>query len=213
MRRIFALFVVCSMISCGGEEGSESEESTNDTSSEEVSESDAEEEAVEDSDIIVPGSAGMFTLGHPLPTLPEGYKSRKATKTYMEEGEEYEIELHTVYNTIEDLLDLHMQENEDIPVEERAIDEILVHSDFYQTDRGIGVNSTVEEFLEVYPDHKVWYTYVTERCVIEVEELDGVQFVLNSHDLINMPEITSDMIDLSLADFKEGSKIEEIRIF
>lgn len=162
---------------------------------------------------IFPQTVGLFTIGQVIPKLPEGLNKRKAKRTLNEEGEEFEITLFIIYNLVEDMLDLQMEENPEKADADLIITEIMVNSDYYKTDRGIGVGSTIDEFAEVYPDNKIWYTYVSDRYVMETPELPGVQFYLNRADCIEKFEVDSDMVFLKTGDFRQGSKIEKIRVY
>lgn len=193
-------------------------DSEENTSEVEVTSSDEEGEDVslieEHLDLIEPGAIGIFVAGQPIPTdLPEGLKCRKSTLVVSEEGEEYEIPLKIVYSPIEDVLEIQIENNTSKEESDLIIMEMKLQSDFYKTKENIGVGSTIDEFMEAYPDHTIWYTYVSDRCVIETPELEGVQFVLDVNDLLEPVNWSSDMETLDAGEFKEGSKIKSVRVY
>lgn len=210
MKRLLFIALATVFVACG-----ESEESndTNEQSEETVesTEENAEEEFVHvNTPTIEPGVVGMFELGAKVPTLPEDLNSRVGTASA---GEGEEIRTTVIYNSYEDMVDLHMEDNPDGHMEDLHIVEMIVHSDYYQTADKVGVGSTVEHFAEVYPDYEIWHTYVSDRYVLETESLIGVQFLLDFHDCKVTPKNDSEMQALQLTDFREGAKIQSIRVY
>ncbi len=93
-----------------------------------------------------------------------------------------------------------------------TISEIQIVSPKYKTDKGIGIGSTVSDFMVAYPLARVWYTYVSNMYVIETDDVK-VQFVLSESDFTGVkPEITSEISTLQVSDFKPDAKIQYIRI-
>jgi len=214
MKRLLIVAIALTMVACGGSETEEESTDTNIESTESTEESDeSTEEALvhENTPDIAPGSAGMFEIGAKVPGLPEDLSSRVGTAPAGDEGGE--IRTVVVYNHFEDMIDLHMEDNPDAHVEDLHIVEMMIHSDYYKTDDGIGVGTTIEHFAEVYPDYNLWYTYISDRYILETEVLIGIQFLLDFHDCKITPKGDSDMETLELSDFKEGAKIQAIRVY
>ncbi|HET8754341.1 MAG TPA: hypothetical protein VFM59_08260, partial [Salinimicrobium sp.] len=92
------------------------------------------------------------------------------------------------------------------------IGEIIIHSEEFKTKEGIGVNSTLEEFLKTYSESEIWFTYVSDRYVVESPEIEA-QFILNKEDFTGEVEIKSAQVTLKPSDFKQGARIEKIRLF
>lgn len=93
--------------------------------------------------------------------------------------------------------------------------EIMIFSDKFKTEEGIGVGSFIGEFTEKYPDYELWYTYVSDSYVLDRKSQIGQQFLLDPNDFIGDESklYGGDMVTLKPSDFKEGSKIKKIRIF
>ncbi|MCG8577211.1 MAG: hypothetical protein MI810_20175 [Flavobacteriales bacterium] len=202
------------MLSCGG---TTEEEETNQTEEQTVNNETEEEEAevaISNPPVIEPGVVGMFQIGSPVPEdLPEDLKSRKSSITVNEEGSTFDVPVNVIYNSFEDMIDLQMEDNDSQHHEDLWVTEMLIHSSYYQTSKEIGVGSTIQEFIEAYPDYTLWYTYVSDRYILDTPDLDGVQFLLDFHDYTKTPATDSDMTELDPADFKEGAKIWAIRVY
>ena len=94
-----------------------------------------------------------------------------------------------------------------------TINEIVIVSPKYKTIEGIGIGSTIAEFRTAYPDHRLWYTYVSDRFVVEADTLKA-QFIVDKDDYIgNEIELTSEQVDLSLDQFDQQGKIKRVRMF
>lgn len=94
-----------------------------------------------------------------------------------------------------------------------TINEIVIVSPKYKTVEGIGIGTTIAEFRSAYPDHRVWYTYVSDRFVVEADTLKA-QFIVDKDDYTGTEiELTSDQVDLSLEQFKQEGKIKRVRMF
>ena len=77
---------------------------------------------------------------------------------------------------------------------------------------GIGVGSTLEEFVKVFPEYRLWSTYISDQYVVETEGVKA-QFILDKEGLIGTVDYTSDSADLTRGDFKDDTEIISIRIF
>ncbi|GHV38678.1 hypothetical protein FACS1894179_02450 [Bacteroidia bacterium] len=63
---------------------------------------------------------------------------------------------------------------------------IYIASEKFKTVEGIGINSTIEDFAEKYPDYSIYWSYIDDISLLQ----DGVE--------------------LKLSDFKKETKITAI---
>jgi len=165
--------------------------------------------------LISDKSVGEFKIGQQilLPYSSNTYKIEKKIRKERIEGTNLEIlEYHVFENgNLALIIELHYdwetEKHTDI------IDEIWVISEKYKTKEGIGVNSTIDDFVRSYPKNNLWYGYIRERYAIDSENIGDVQFLLNEDDYIPEPEIVSEVTPLKHADFKKNSKIKRIRLY
>ncbi len=199
--------------SCGSSSEEVEESETTDVS--EVVEEQEEEVAITNSFLLEAKACGNFIIGEEVPTLPEGLKMRHFVEAELtDEGPGEELTHNVIFNQLEDVVELIMdhQMNE-AHHEDKDILEMWVLSNYYETADAISVGSTIEEFESAYPDAKLWYTYVSDRYVLETEALPDVHFLLNAEDCLKPPKGNMDMEMMKLEDFKEGSEIVKIRMF
>jgi len=161
-----------------------------------------------------------FFTGNNMPDEAAGYTIEKkiVRRDFEDETDTmvtYTMSVYFIFDNgvnvfeIETAFDFDSKESSDI------IGEITILSDKYKTAEGIGVNSTIQDFITAYPDYTVWYTYISGMYVIETKQLE-VQFLLDGDDYIGKEieiEIESDIIFLKSADFKKDAKIKSVRIF
>ncbi|OEJ98938.1 hypothetical protein A8C32_07045 [Flavivirga aquatica] len=157
--------------------------------------------------LLLNNAAGKFKIGSPIPfpKTSNHYKVRKETQTIIEEGVSVEETVYIVSKGEKNILHLKQGYNS------QNINEITVLSSLFATSKGIGINSTIEDFITQYPNYKIWYTYVSGVYVIETKEINA-QFLLNAKNFIGNPKITSDITVLKKEDFKPGTKIIKIRM-
>lgn len=211
--RLLSLSLISLIIlgSCGGDNHEENTEETTDTSTM-VTEVTEEPEII-NSILIEPYHVGIFSIGQIVPTLPEELKSRKGNLTVSDEGEETTYELCIIFNNLEDLVDLQLEENANLHYEDKTVTEMIVHSNYYETSAGIHVGSTIQDFIEAYPDYTIWYTYISDRYVMETPALENVQFMLDGNDYLKQPKGDSDMEILDQANFAGDADIKSIRVY
>lgn len=165
---------------------------------------------MEENLLISNGGAGSFELGKSISEVYELFEIEKTTQTRIAEGQKIKETVYIISeNGKHEILlkpQLNSAENKDL------IGEIIIVSEDYQTAKGIGVNSTLTEFQKVYPDHKIWYTYVSDRYILETPELEA-QFFLDEKDFTGEIKITSAQEPLKASEFVKGTKIQKIRLF
>lgn len=158
---------------------------------------------------------GPYLLDEPIPDQIGNYTIKKEMLTKDTEEGPYEYPAYVVTENGQNVLNFGLQyDYEAQKYIDDVIGEITIFSDKYKTDDGIGVNSTIGEFLKQYPNHRVWYTYVTDMFVIECKELGLVQFILDGDDYKGSTDLySSDMVTLKASEFNKDGKIKEVRIY
>ncbi len=173
-----------------------------------------EKKLINENYLLLDNSAGKFKIGNqiPFPETSDNLKIKKETQTRMtEEGPEEET-LYIVNENSKDILSIKPEYNFETGNYTQIIEEIIILSDKFKTLDGIGVNSTIQEFIKTYPNYKIWYTYISGMYVIETEEINA-QFILSEKDFIGNLNVKSDMTTLNKTDFNSTTKILKIRIF
>jgi len=208
---VYSFAAIGLLISCGGS----SEENTTTTEQKDtVSQEPAmtEESGVENSFVLESAKVGVFKIGEPLSTLPSELNSREATATISENGENTEHLQHVVFNSLEDVVELVMEKNDAKADEDLVIQEMRVISNYYETNDGIKVGSTVSQLLEKYPDAKLYYLGSRSEIIAETPAYTGVQFVINPVACTKKVSGKKD-ITLSKSSFNEDARIEYIRVY
>ena len=209
------LIIPLSFMSCGGSEESEGADSNEETSTENTSEEETvDAEPPENTFAIGTEMVGIFRVGEAVPDpLPEELKSRHFLETDVDDSGKSEEHTHNViFTMLEDVVELTMEKGSDKHHEDKHITEMLVLSNYYQTDQGIGVGSTIEEFKEVYPDMSVWYDKVHDRYHLETEILVGVQFLFDAEDVKREARGSADHQEINASYINEGADIDKIRV-
>ncbi|ANQ50383.1 hypothetical protein MY04_3015 [Flammeovirga sp. MY04] len=166
-----------------------------------------------DENFLISGvSAGKFKVGREIPVNFDKFQLYKDSREiHSEDGIQSQIYYNVFYGD-----DVVMQVTPRYDYNKKAwdhkISEIVIQSDKFKTAKGIGVNSTIEEFIAQYPDYEIWYTYISGIYVIESKS-ERAQFMLDENDFIGKIEIENDLNVLSKTDFKQNSKIKSIRLF
>lgn len=158
--------------------------------------------------------AGEFIIGDeiPNPEYLEHFTIRKETNIRQtEEGEEQET-LYILSEGTSDVIYLKPIIEDQDGSQKEVIGEMVVLSEKFKTNHGIGVNATLSDFITAYPEYSLWYTYVSDLYVLETPIFEG-QFLLSSKDYNGEIEINSDIIELNQEDFNPEAKIKQIRIF
>ncbi|MEO9533606.1 MAG: hypothetical protein ABJG68_01300 [Crocinitomicaceae bacterium] len=200
------------LVSCGGEVAEEVTNEVEDVVDDVVEQ--IEEPEVLNSYLLESKNVGIFSIGQEVPNLPDELKMRQFLETEQtEEGPGEELTHNVIFNQLEDVVELIMDHQSDEEHHEKKIEEMWVLSPYYETSEEIGVGSTIEEFQAAYPDAEVWYTYVSDRYVVETPTLVDVQFILNPTDCIKTPSMNTDQNMMKFEHFAEGAKIQKVRVY
>ncbi len=219
MKKIFITTIILSLLFFGCNSKSSNSDSDKKAKSENKQLVDDKEETkpkqteTADDYLLLDKLVGKFKIGStiPFPEASDDYKINKETQTRMtEEGPMEEI-VYVVIKQGQELMQLKPKYDYNTGQYTQEIDEIIVSSSIVKTKKGIGVGSTIEEFIAQYPDYKIWYTYVSGMYVIETDKIKA-QFILNEKDFIGKLNITGDVITLKKDGFKEGAKVLKIRV-
>lgn len=207
LRTLFIGLLVVAVVSCNSKPAQEKKK---DVAPQEV---EASKKIIQNF-TIANKAAGDFKVGDEIvfPTKNDTYKLEKSVVTKMVEGEEEKETIYTVLENNEKLLNLETVEYLESGIVVEKIGELLVFSAKFKTSEGIGVSSTIDEFIAAYPTYKIWYTYVSDMYVLETESVNA-QFLLDKNDFTGELKISSDQEFLKKTDFKSNSKIVGIRIY
>jgi len=93
----------------------------------------------------------------------------------------------------------------------KTIGTINVLSERLKTAEGIGVGSTIEDFVSAYPNFRLWFN-IEGMFVIETDQY-SVQFILDEADFTGDGKAYREINIIDLSDFKEGAKIKSVRIY
>ena len=174
-------------------------------------ENEVSKETVDERHLIKETGVDIFLLGEKISLNAGNYILKKETM-FGEEG--IEVPFYVVSENEQKILHIIPAYNYKTNQYTDKIGEIIIFSEKFKTAESIGIGSTIENFVNTYPDFKIWYTYISEMYVIETKQYN-FQFFLDYEDLIDKAGLSynSDMTRLRLSDFKKNSKIKGIRIF
>lgn len=154
---------------------------------------------------------GLFKIGYNIPTISAVYKIDKIEKTRAtDSGPVTETVYVLSQNNTKGLLLLPKEKAKNNV--KKIIDEIWVLSEKYKTKEGIGVGASLKDFQKAYPNFNIWYTYVSDRFIIENEK-SSVQFILNEKDFIGKMEVDRVKVPLKISDFRRNAQIAKIRVY
>lgn len=163
--------------------------------------------------LITSQKAGPFVLGSKIPNSLNGSTINKKIETQYTEGGLVERPVYTVSKKGDELLKLYSNYDAQNDAYTNTIGEIMILSPLFQTNKKISIGSTIQEFIAVYPNYKLWYTYVSDRYILESEPA-GIQFLLRETDFTGETgTIKSEKTPLEPTDFKENAEIYKIRIY
>tara|TARA_B100000900_G_scaffold352914_1_gene320795 strand:- start:1051 stop:1599 length:549 start_codon:yes stop_codon:yes gene_type:complete len=161
--------------------------------------------------LINESQVSIFKVGDKVPNigLINEFTISMQEEVFYGEGDEYYLDVYYVLSDSDTLISIisdYFNKN--------IISEILIFSDKLRTKEGIGVGSTIENFALEYTDYSIWWTYISDMCVIDTRKYNNVQFILNISDLKDdRPGFYSDMTSLEISDFFPNTKINSIRLF
>ena len=216
-KQLFLIGVIaCAVVACNGE--SEHENNLNDSLSTEEIDHNLETESTQEEEIAVinytisENRVGDFEIGSKIPMESETYMISEEIITEATEEGPFEETIYSVSKGSEELLQLKRQYDYETDTYHNNISEMIALSERYKTEEGIGVNSTIEEFMNAYPDFEIWFTYVSGMFVIESPSLRA-QFLLDGEGFTGKVDAYNDMEILSDSDFKKDTRITKVRMF
>ena len=98
---------------------------------------------------------------------------------------------------------------------DKRIQKIIIESDRCKTKDRISINSTLNDFTEVYSDFSIEFSYISNSFWVNTKKLNSVNFYLDSECYRGSQDglYDSDMAIVNLKDFDKNCKISEIIIF
>jgi len=155
------------------------------------------------------GVHGLF-IGDSIPEKLENYKLAKSVKI-VEEGNEEPI-VNLTENNVE-LLQISFEFNQEKRHFSNKIGEILIKDKRFRTEKNIGVESTISDFISTYSNYYIWYTYISAIYVIQSKDMK-IQFILDENGYIGKKNLMeNDRIELKQEDFSSNTRIVRIRIY
>lgn len=216
IKHIYTYILALAMLSCGvGSEETETENPLTEFSDalNELNEELSENAIIQEIYTISSESAGDFSLGGAIPSSTDTYSVTEETvMTETEEGP-YEELVYKVSDDRVDLLQITREYDYETSEYLDLIGEMNIYSDRFQTSNGIGVGSTLAEFMETYPDYEIWYTYISDMYVVETPGLT-VQFLLDGNGYKgDYPDGVGEIVDLTAENFNTDTKIVTVRMY
>ena len=208
------LIIPLTIVSCSGEAGEDADQTEENETEITTDNEVVDAEPPVNTFSIGTEMVGIFRVGESVPDpLPEELKTRQFLETDIDDDGKSEEHTHNVvFTMLEDVLELIMEKGSDKHHEDKHITEMIVLSNYYQTDKDIGVGSTIEEFKEAYPDMTVWYDKVHDNYHLETETLIGVQFIFDADDVKREAKGSADHQEISASYINEGADIDIIRV-
>ena len=170
-----------------------------------------DESKYQNSMLISDNQVSIFQVGQKVPNigLINEFTISKQEEVFDGEGEDYYLDVYYVQLDSDTIISIQADAyNKDI------IGQIFILSGKLRTKEGIGIGSTIENFTLQYNDYSIWWTYISDMCVIDTREYDNVQFILDITDLKDgRPGLGSDSHLLEISDFLPNTKINSIRLY
>lgn len=164
------------------------------------------------STIILNEGIENYQVGDSLEKLPvpESLKLEKEKRELTTEEGPFDQIIYSLVHDGYQILEMFSNDDE-------TIDQIFLNDTHFKTSEGIGVHSRLRDLTSVYPDFKLWYTYVSDRFIAETPILPRVQFLIErdayAGPVSKLTEARSEQRTLSLEDFTREAKIEQVRVF
>lgn len=182
----------------------------------ELTAADAPDDSTEaDAYVLTDSCAGPFILGAAIPLQVDGFTMTESTaEGFDSEGQPFRIPVYTYEIGNEGWVKITPQFDVTSGDVSDKTGEIIVNSDLFVTDKGIGAMSSLREFAAAYPDLRISYDSEAELFVVETPRLRNVQFVIGGeyyqgNDSVFASEASC---KLQLDDFKDQSYFTIIRI-
>lgn len=161
---------------------------------------------------ITSDQVGLFHIGEPVPdqtSLSQAKYSIRETTIFPEGNAEKQL---IVSKNGKDLLNFEM-----MFLNQGKIGSIQVISSEFKTKEGVGVGSTISDFIKAYPNYKFWYSEEEgEHFVLFTSNSEEIpQFLLDRSGLIN-PDVNFNSPihrQAKISDFKTSAKIASIRVY
>lgn len=151
-----------------------------------------------------------LTIGNTIPETIENFKLTKTVKI-VEEGNEEPVICLTDDNT--ELLHIGFEYDQAMGNFNNKVGEILIKDKRFRTEKNIGVESTIEDFINSYSNYKIWYSYISGMYVIQSRDMK-IQFNLNENGYIGKKNLMEgDSVELNKEDFLANTRIVSIRIY
>ncbi|NME71060.1 hypothetical protein [Flammeovirga aprica] len=166
--------------------------------------------------LIQENQAGIFKVGEDIPLVDARglfYKMEEKFDVISTPDGDIEVPYVLFSSEGENLVKINLELDHSVNAYTDVIKEITVLSPKYKTVKGIGVGSSIENFIEQYADYKLWYTYISDIYVIDTKTIKSTQFMLNGEDYVEEVNFDSDYTPLLESKFKAGATIQTIRFF
>ncbi|OGI57615.1 hypothetical protein A3B85_02465 [Candidatus Nomurabacteria bacterium RIFCSPHIGHO2_02_FULL_37_13] len=161
---------------------------------------------------ITSQKVGIFDIGEPVPDQSLLLQAKYSIKETTIFTEGIPVKQYVVSMGSKDLLTLGLPPNSG-----EKIWDISVISPEFKTKEGIGVGSTVSDFLKAYPNYKFWYSQEEgEHFVLNTSSnATNPQFFLDRSGLINPNENFNypTYRQAKISDFKTSAKITGVRVY
>jgi len=193
-----ALITLSFIYSCGNSNNSNSNENKDSLANNEIN----------TSLIIEARMAGQIQIGQSIDKIAIS-GTQKLTKDKitrnLDEGEVIVETIHTLVDDGEEMLKI---------TGDKVVEDIAIVSNKYKTKNGIGVSSSVDEFIKAYPDYEILYSYIAGNLWLETKTID-VQFKIDIENYTGTEEklMEGDLVKLDTKQLKKDTKINEIRIY
>jgi len=160
--------------------------------------------------LIRNNGAGDFVINSNIENMINQYDA-KLNIIYREEGIQEPI--WKIYPLGISILAEYKDETSE--TDDKIAHEIYVKSDRFCTEKLIGTNSTVGDFLKAYPDATLVYSYIAQSFWLDTPLLPHVQFRIDKNGLRNhtIDLMAGDSVRLNFSDFDPDTHIYEIRIY
>jgi hypothetical protein len=166
-----------------------------------------ETESYYDGFLIENGSLDFLIIGKKLPNpIPDFVSYQIYEKSIMEEGVDNIYQYFAITDNNKEIIKAQISDN--------IITSITILTSNAKTQEDIGVKSSLEDMCGVYPDIKLFYTYVSDLFFAVTPEYPELRFIISpeSYKYDKSDLTNSDMIEVGPQDFDETAHIVEIKL-